>query len=293
MSAGSAEAFLGDEMLWPAPAKLNLFLHITGQRADGYHELQTVFQFLDWGDQLRIESRADGEILLHAGAPGVTREQDLVYRAACALRAATKTTLGADIWLHKRIPMGAGLGGGSSDAATTLLALNQIWGTSQNATQLAQIGIKLGADVPIFVHGRAAWAQGVGEQFQPIDLPESWYLVLVPDCSVSTAGVFAAPDLYREHPRVMPEDFHAGRCGNDCWPVVRARYPRIVEAHDWLSQHAQPRLTGTGSALFAEFESRSAARLVADRVPEPWLAVVARGVNYSPALALADRPALQ
>lgn len=287
------DAPLGDERLWPAPAKLNLFLHITGRRPDGYHELQTVFQFLDWGDQLRIEPRADGELLLHEGTPGVQREHDLVYRAAYALQVATGTRRGADIWLHKRIPIGAGLGGGSSDAATTLLALNRLWRTQLGPERLAALGARLGADVPVFVHGHAAWAEGVGERLTPIGLPEPWYLVLVPDCSVATASVFAAPDLHRDHPPVTPEDFLAGYCGNDCWPVVRKRYPQIVAAYEWLGQFAPPRLTGTGSALFASFESRTAARQVAEKVSAPWRTVVARGINRSPVLALSEGAALQ
>lgn len=293
--AGSKPA-IEQRSTWPAPAKLNLFLHILGRRADGYHELQTAFQFIDLCDELDFQPRADGCIVRAEGAAGVPENEDLVVRAAHRLREATGGgAQGATISVRKHIPMGGGLGGGSSDAATTLVALNYLWGTGLSPEALAELGLSLGADVPVFVHGHAVWAEGVGERFQPIDPPEPWYLVVRPDCAVSTREIFQAPELTRNSaPTTIRALFHgppaearlegpparAGR--NDCEPVVRARYPQVAAALDWLERHAPARLTGTGSCIFAAFEDEPRARTVASQVPAKWQSFVARGRNRSP-----------
>ncbi|MFO1455886.1 MAG: 4-(cytidine 5'-diphospho)-2-C-methyl-D-erythritol kinase [Steroidobacteraceae bacterium] len=275
---------------WPAPAKLNLFLHVTGRRPDGYHLLQTIFQIIDLCDELQFVVTPDGAIRRcdDAGTrppPGVDPDQDLCVRAARALQQASGTRLGADIRLRKRIPLGGGLGGGSSDAATTLLALNRLWGTGIDVETLSRIGVQLGADVPVFVHGQSAWAEGVGERLQPLPLPERWFLVIHPGVSVPTKDVFQAPELTRNSPVItIPAPLGpAGR--NDCEPVVRARFPAVSEALDWLARSAPARLTGTGACLFAEFDSPAAAERIAARVPDRWRAWVARGLSSSPVLA--------
>jgi len=265
---------------WPAPAKLNLFLHITGRRADGYHRLQTVFQFLDFGDRLHFSVREDGRIRLLTPLPGVPPEQDLTVRAARLLQAQSGTALGADITLDKRLPLGGGLGGGSSDAATTLVALNRLWGTSFDEAALADLGLRLGADVPVFVRGRAAWAEGVGEQLTPVDLPESWYLVLCPPIQVSTAAVFSDLQLQRDCPPITIRDFLAGRSTrNVCEPVVRARYPEVDAALEALSAFGEARMTGTGACCFVAFDTQAAARDALDKLEARWPGFVARGMN--------------
>ncbi|GAB4291103.1 MAG: 4-(cytidine 5'-diphospho)-2-C-methyl-D-erythritol kinase [Thiohalomonadaceae bacterium] len=266
---------------WPAPAKLNLFLHVTGRRADGFHLLQTVFQFLDYGDVLHFTVRDDGVVRRVSELPGVAAEADLVVRAACLLQAEAGCALGVDIAVEKILPMGGGLGGGSSDAATTLVALNALWRLGLDEDRLAALGLRLGADVPVFVRGRAAWAEGVGERLAPVDLPEPWYLVLVPSVSVSTAEVFGAPELTRDCPPITIRDFLAGRGGNVCEPVVRARFPAVAEALDWLGRFAPARMTGTGCCVFAAFADEEAARAVAARLPAGWRGFVARGRNRS------------
>ena len=275
---------------WSAPAKLNLMLHVVGRRADGYHELQTVFQLIDLRDSLEIAVREDGRIVRTRGPESVPESQDLVVRAALALKAATGTSLGADIGVTKRIPMGGGLGGGSSDAATTLVALNYLWKTRLEAGQIAAIGVKLGADVPVFVHGRSAWAEGVGERLEPAALPEdSWFLVVFPGIHVPTADVFQAPELTRNSPLTTMRGFLELGGRNDCEAVVRTRFPAVGEALDWLARHAPARLTGTGSCVFAKFARAEDAERVAARVPDAWRAWVARGVNRSPLLEELDR----
>jgi 4-diphosphocytidyl-2-C-methyl-D-erythritol kinase len=269
---------------WPAPAKLNLMLRVVGQREDGYHELQTVFQFIERQDELDFRLRDDGEIRLLSPAPGVPPETDLCYRSARALQQATGTRLGADITLHKRLPMGGGLGGGSSDAATTLVALNQLWDTGLAQTQLQSIGLRLGADVPIFIHGHAAWAEGIGEQFEPLEPPEHWYLILIPSCHVSTAEIFAQSDLTRHSPRIKIRDFLGGDSRNDCLPVVRRRHPQVAAALDWLNQYAAPRLTGTGACVFAAFDDGQQARAAHRALPANLEGFVTRGINRSPLL---------
>lgn len=272
-------------MAWRAPAKLNLMLHIVGRRADGYHELQTVFQLIDLCDRIEIEVREDGAITRPKGPEGVPESEDLVVRAATALRAATGTPFGAEITIKKSIPMGGGLGGGSSDAATTLVALNQIWDTGLDQAQIAAIGGKLGADVPVFVAGRSAWAEGVGDRLTPLHLGgDGWYLVIFPGVGVPTAAVFQAPELTRNSPPTTMRGFLETGGRNDCEAVVRARFPAVAEALDWLGGHAPARLTGTGSCVFAKFARAADAERVAARVPNTWRAWVARGLDSSPLL---------
>ncbi len=245
--------------VWPAPAKLNLFLHILGRRPDGYHELQTCFQFVDLCDEIRIEVRSDGLIRRTMDIAGLPAEADLCIRAAEALQAATGSPLGADIGLCKRIPVGGGLGGGSSDAATCLVALNHLWGVHWPRERLAALGLKLGADVPVFVHGRAAWAEGVGERLTPLFPPlapaEANYLILKPNVFVSTAAVFQDPDLTRKSAPITIHGFLASGGRNDCLGVVRRRYPEVAHALDWLSVFGSARLTGTGACVFLACET--------------------------------------
>ena len=270
---------------WPAPAKLNLMLHIVGRRADGYHELQTVFRLVDLCDRIEIEVRDDGVISRPAGPVGVTEADDLTVRAARALQAATGTRLGAEITIKKSIPVGGGLGGGSSDAATTLVALNQMWRTALTSAEIAAIGATLGADIPVFVAGRSAWAEGVGERLTPVTLPAgAWYLIIFPGVSVPTAAVFQAAELTRNSPPTTMRGFLESGGRNDCEAVVRARFPAVGEALDWLGRHATARLTGTGSCVFAEFARAADAERVAARVPDAWRAYVARGLDSSPLL---------
>ncbi len=280
---------LSADAAWPAPAKLNLFLHITGRREDGYHELQTLFQFLDYGDQLTFDVRADGVVQRIAGPDSLGAEDDLCVKAARALQRVTQSKMGVNIDLLKRLPIGGGLGGGSSDAATTLVALNALWNTGLSVDQLAGLGLELGADVPVFVRGYAAWAEGVGESLLPINderLKEPWYLVITPDCEVSTAEVFNAPALTRDCPPIKIADLFEGRAGNVCLPVVRKQYPKVAEALDWLNALSQDRakLTGTGASVFAEFPGRQAAWDVKAQLPDEWRGFVARGMNRSPLL---------
>ena len=269
---------------WPAPAKLNLFLHITARRADGMHELQTLFQFLDVGDNLYFDLRRDGHLSLCGGLADVADEDNLVMRAARRLQAETRTLLGADIRLEKCLPAGGGLGGGSSDAATTLVALNQLWQTGLSVEEVARLGLTLGADVPVFVHGKAAWAEGVGEKFTEVNPPEPWYLVVAPDCEVSTAAIFAAPELTRDCRPITIRDFLSGQAGNVCEAVVREHYPSVNRALDWLGRFAPARMTGTGSCVFAAFENEAQATEVSRKIPGEWQGFVARGCNRSPLL---------
>jgi 4-diphosphocytidyl-2-C-methyl-D-erythritol kinase len=272
-------------MSWPAPAKLNLMLHIVGRRADGYHELQTVFRLIDLCDRIQIEVRADGGITRPSGPAGVLEAEDLTVRAARALQSATGTRLGAEITIKKSIPMGGGLGGGSSDAATTLVALNQMWGTGLSLLEIASIGAGLGADVPVFVGGTSAWAEGIGEKLTPVTLGSGiWYLVIFPGVAVPTAAVFQAAELTRNSPPTTMRGFLETGGRNDCEATVRARFPAVSDAMDWLGQHATARLTGTGSCVFAEFARAADAERVAARVPDRWRAYVARGLDSSPLL---------
>ena len=265
----------------PAPAKLNLFLHITGRRADGYHNLQTLFQFLDMADTLHFSRRDDARIQLQADMPGVAADDNLIMRAALALQTATDCHLGTDIRLDKMLPMGGGLGGGSSDAATTLLGLNALWQTGLSRAQLADIGLKLGADVPVFIHGHAAWAEGVGEQLQPVDIPEPWYVVLTPDAHISTAAAFSHPELTRNSDPITLRAFSAGAARNDFEKVVRQLSPAVDAALQWLAQHGAARMTGTGACVFlACSDADHAARILA---ASPVQGFISRGQNVSPA----------
>ena len=269
----------------PAPAKLNLFLHINGRRADGYHDLQTVFQLLDWGDEIGLEVTDGPNIERIEGPADIDPATDLAVRAALALQRATGARQGARIRVRKRVPVGGGLGGGSSDAATVLRVLNRLWGTSLSPGELARLGLELGSDVPIFVHGSSAWAEGRGEKLTPLELPEAWYLVLHPGVAVATAEIFQAPELTRNSPIITIRALSPGQTRNDCEPVVRSRYPAVAAALDWLGARATARLSGTGSCVFASFASAADAERLAARVPDEWSARVARGLDRSPLLA--------
>ena len=276
---------LGSDSAWPAPAKLNLFLHIVGRRADGYHLLQTAFQFIDLSDQLHFYQRPAGVIERLAGPTSVAPEQDLVIRAARALADQANQRVGVAIELIKHIPMQAGLGGGSSDAATTLVALNRLWSLGLSVDQIADLGLKLGADVPVFVRGHAAWADGVGELLTPLDLPEPWYLVIQPPVSVSTAEIFQSSELTRDTPVTTIRAFRAGHGRNDCTEAVCVRYPEIAQALDWLGQFAEARLTGTGACIFANFaEQAHAERVIAQLPAKIGRGFVVKGINHSPLL---------
>lgn len=275
---------------WPAPAKINHFLHIVGRRADGYHLLQTVFQFLDLADELRIAATADGRVRCAGNYAAASAPEDLAFKAARALKQAGGVSQGAEIYVNKRIPIGGGLGGGSSDAATTLTALNRLWGLGLSVEQLADIGLSLGADVPVFVHGFAAWAEGVGERLRPMALPEDWLLLIHPNCSVDTAAVFQAPDLRRDGPRITQRDFLAGAGRNDCEPVTRRAYPEVGAALDWLAARgAEARLSGTGAGVFAIFSREDEARALLAELPAQWQGFATRGRNRSPLLDAAAR----
>ena len=269
---------------WPAPAKLNLFLHVVGRRNDGYHLLQTVFQFLDYADELEFSIREDDQLNLSRNYGDIAATDDLVLRAARRLQQAAGIPGGADIQVHKRLPVGAGLGGGSSNAATTLVALNALWQAGLALPALAELGLALGADVPVFVHGHAAWAEGIGELLTPVDPPQPWYLVVSPGFGVATATIFNAPDLTRNTPAITIRDFLEGKVRNDCEPVVRGIYPQIAELLDWLGHRAPSRLTGTGSCVYGQFSTREEAARVRDALPAPWQGFVARGLNRSPLL---------
>lgn len=269
---------------WPAPAKLNLFLHITGRRADGYHLLQTVFQFISLRDELEFRVTADSNIRRLSDMPGVPEEDDLVVRAARLLQQHNGNGKGVEILVHKRIPEGGGLGGGSSDAATTLVALNHLWQLGLTQSDLARLGLQLGADVPIFIHGHAAWAEGVGENLTSIEPEEKYYLVIHPGCHVSTAEIFNAADLTRNTPAITIRDFLERGGHNDCEPVVRKRYSAVARALDWLNQYAPARLTGTGACLFAGFDTEAEAQSTKSNLPEDWQGFVVDGMNQSPLL---------
>jgi len=270
---------------WPAPAKLNLLLHVVGRRADGYHELQTVFQFLTVSDWLYFDVHQQTGIELVGEPAGVPANADLCVRAATLLRDATSSQAGVTIYNDKRLPLGGGLGGGSSDAATTLLVLNRLWGLDLPSDELARLGLSLGADVPVFVHGRAAWAEGVGEILTPVTPPEAWYLVLVPPVSISTAAIFSDPGLTRDTPRTKIPDLLSGVGQNDCEAVVRCRHPEVAAALDWLNGFSAARLTGTGACVFAAFDTQADAQAVAAQLPASWSGLVAQGTNRSPLLA--------
>ncbi len=269
------------ELSLPAPAKLNLMLHIVGRRADGYHLLESVFQFLDYADTLHFSARDDGQIILHSTIDGVAHDDNLIVRAARLLQTESQSKLGADIWLDKKLPVGGGIGGGSSNAATTLVGLNHLWQTQLSLEKLAELGLSLGADVPVFVLGRAAFAQGIGEKLEPVDLAEPWYLVAVPPVSISTAKIFSDPCLTRDTPvtnmrTVLKQSGH-----NDCQAVVEKRYPEVRNALILLNKFVEARLTGTGSCIFGGFPNEQQAAKVATQISESLPSFVAQGANIS------------
>ncbi|MEZ8020502.1 4-(cytidine 5'-diphospho)-2-C-methyl-D-erythritol kinase [Vibrio splendidus] len=268
---------------WPSPAKLNLFLYITGRRDNGYHELQTLFQFVEFGDELTVTANQEtSAITITPEIPGVALEDNLIWKAATALQQYTSTTFGADIQLKKVLPMGGGIGGGSSNAATVLVALNHLWQLNLSDDQLAEIGLKLGADVPVFVRGHAAFAEGVGEQLQPANPDEKWYLVVKPQVSIATVDIFTHSKLTRNTPKRALSTLLEQEYVNDCEKIVRMLYPEVDKQLSWLLQYAPSRLTGTGSCVFAEFSSKKEAESVLEQLPDTVSAFVARGRNISP-----------
>jgi len=264
-----------------SPAKLNLFLHILGRRPDGYHELQTVFQLLDYGDTLTFTLRSDQQICIKPEIKGVSHQDNIIFKAATALQAHTTQARGIDILLDKCIPMGGGLGGGSSNAATTLLALNQLWGLGLSIEALCAIGLNLGADIPVFIKGRSSWAEGVGENLSPLELPERWFLVIKPDCHVSTANIFSCEELTRDTPAITVAAFFEQGGRNDCEFTVSRRYPEVKQALNWLNRYSTAQLTGTGACIFASFDTEASARTVLGEVPSQWECFIAKGINYS------------
>ncbi len=268
---------------WPSPAKLNLFLYITGRRDNGYHELQTLFQFVDFGDELTVTANSEtSSITITPEILGVALEDNLIWKAATALQQYTSTSFGADIELKKVLPMGGGIGGGSSNAATVLVALNYLWKLNLSDDQLAEIGLKLGADVPVFIRGHAAFAEGVGEQLQPANPDEKWYLVVKPQVSIATVDIFTHSKLTRNTPKRALPTLLEQEYVNDCEKIVRMLYPEVDKQLSWLLQYAPSRLTGTGSCVFAEFNSEKEAELVREQLPDTVSAFVAKGRNISP-----------
>jgi 4-diphosphocytidyl-2-C-methyl-D-erythritol kinase len=281
---------------YPAPAKLNLFLHVVGRRPDGYHLLQSVFTLIDRCDQVRLKVREDGEIRRVSELPGVAPDEDLVVRAARLLKEASGTPLGADIEVDKAIPMGGGLGGGSSDAATVLLVLDRLWGTGFGPEALGELAPSLGADVPFFLFGEPAWVEGIGERLQPVELREKWYLVLAPPVEVPTREIFAAPELTRDTEALKMEDFSAqapagqARFRNDLEAVVIKRFPQVASHLEWLRRHGDARMTGSGGCVFAEFDSRESAQRVMDLLPATMKGFVAKGLMQHPLRAAPAAP---
>ncbi|MEE4378471.1 MAG: 4-(cytidine 5'-diphospho)-2-C-methyl-D-erythritol kinase [Candidatus Competibacteraceae bacterium] len=274
---------------WPAPAKINRFLHIVGRRPDGYHLLQTVFQFLDYCDYLTFAIRPDGQIKRSGELSGIDSDDDLTVRAARLLQKTCAIPMGVTIHIDKRLPLGGGLGGGSSDAATTLVALNHYWQAGLELSQLAELGVQLGADVPVFVTSQAAWAEGIGDCLTPITLDESWFVVLVPACQVATATIFNDSKLTRDSQPITIQGFLAGDAGNDCAAVVYRRYPEIAAAANWLSRYGKACLTGTGACVFAAFADFASTQDVLQRLPERVSGFAARGLNRSPLQARLQR----
>lgn len=277
--------------IWPAPAKLNLFLHITGRRDDGYHNLQTLFQFLDANDFLQFQIRNDGQINRQTEIADIDPQQDLTVRAARLLQEHAGCSLGVDISIEKNLPMGGGLGGGSSDAATTLVALNELWDVKLSQAELIDLGSSLGADVPIFIYGQSAWAEGIGEKLQAVDLPESWFVVLFPGVTVSTAELFADPELTRDARPIKIRDYFEGGTINVFEPIVRRRYSAVNFALKWLSEQEiksihTPMMTGTGSCVFAGYEDEASAKRIAQLAEQQsasdWKVILAKACNMSP-----------
>lgn len=273
---------------YPAPAKLNLNLHIVGRRADGYHELESIFTLIDWCDYLSITVRDDNRIVLHTPTQGVEPEQDLTVRAAELLRAFSGClNQGADIWLQKNLPMGGGLGGGSSDAATVLLVLNKLWQCGLSMQQLIDLGAQLGADVPFFIFGQTAFARGIGEQLSPIAVPPQWYVIAKPDAHVATPRIFAHPDLTRNTPRCMQPSFMGLQpFHNDMQAVVLQQYPEVKQVFEALKPFGEPLMTGSGACLFLRFNDENSARQTVDRLPEYLNVQLARGLDNHPLQAM-------
>ncbi|MGJ8581028.1 MAG: 4-(cytidine 5'-diphospho)-2-C-methyl-D-erythritol kinase [Psychromonas sp.] len=271
-----------EKIRWPAPAKLNLFLYITGQRPDGYHNLQTLFQFIDRCDFLTINANDSGEITLTPDIENVPLESNLIYKAARLLQAHTNCSLGAHISLEKNLPMGGGLGGGSSDAATTLVALNYHWQLNLSEHSLAALGVKLGADVPIFIHGKAAIAEGVGEKLTSVCPAQPYYLIAVPTCHISTPDVFKNPALKRDTKKLSHEQLMNNKWTNDCQPCVKKNYPEVAKTIDWLLEYAPTRMTGTGACVFSTFEHANDAALLAEKTPDWLTCFTTKGLNISP-----------
>ena len=276
---------------WPAPAKLNLFLHVNGRRADGYHELQTLFQFIEQCDYLDFEITAENTLRLHSNINNVVPDSDnLILRAAKSLQTHTGYTGGATIWLDKRLPMGGGLGGGSSDAATTLIALNTLWNTGLTRSELCKLGLSLGADIPVFIHGFAAFAEGVGEKLSAVNPAEKWYLVIVPDVHVSTAEVFQDPHLPRDTPKLTMDSLLTNPWHNDCEKLVTEKYPEVAKALGWLLEYAPSRMTGTGACVFGEFTQQQQALAALAKLPSDMQGFVAKGMNISPLISRLNHP---
>lgn len=266
----------------PCPAKLNLCLNITGRRADGYHELQTLFQIVDYGDELTLTKDDSGQITLSPEMADIPTEDNLVYRAARLLKEATQTTSGANLHLNKVLPAGGGIGGGSSDAATTLLGLNALWQTQLSINTLSLLGKQLGADVPVFVEGKSAWAEGIGERLTPVEIAQKWYVVLAPNCHVSTAEIFSHKNLTRDSKRIKVRASLTEGGKNDCQPLVEKLFPQVKNAVDWLSQFGQALMSGTGACVFTSFETEADALRVFAKRPKRLNGFVAKGVNQSP-----------
>lgn len=273
-----------DLISWPAPAKLNLFLHITGRREDGYHDLQSVFQLLDYGDTLSFEPTLNPDIVIHSNCDDIPVEENIIYKAALLLQKYAKCQQGCNIWLNKVLPMGGGLGGGSSNAATTLVALNYLWGLKLNKETLQKLGLSLGADVPIFIFGHSAFAEGVGELLKPIFLPNKYYLVVHPGVHISTAKIFSHPNLTRDTAKISMENYEFSETRNDCQSLVCDMYPDIAKTLSWLLEYAPTRMTGTGSCLFSIYDDESAALDTLKKLPKGCQGFVSKGTNHSPLL---------
>lgn len=273
-----------EKLTLPAPAKLNLFLHINAQHANGYHELQTIFQFIDYCDELSFTPRSDREIHLHAKIAGVSTHNNLISRAARLMQQHDKKRRGIDIHLKKIIPLGAGLGGGSSNAATTILALNHLWDLRLTLSQLIKLGLQLGADIPVFLQGQACWAENLGEQITPLQLPTPWFVVVVPPVNISTAEIFCDSKLTRDTPKTDISLSLLETGENDCQPIVMRRYPEVAQALNWLNQFSTAQMTGTGGAVFARFESEAQANEIIEQLPSTFKGFVTQGLNTSPLL---------
>ena len=269
---------------WPAPAKLNLFLHIIGRRDDGYHQLQTIFQLVDFCDLLDFDVCQDGDVICQSNWDNIAEDSNLVVKAARLLRSKTDCQLGVKIRLDKHLPVGGGLGGGSSDAATTLVALNHLWDLQLSTRELVDIALQLGADVPVFVYGKTSWAEGIGEQISPVRLPEKWYLIVQPDCMVATSEIFNADDLTRNTVAINRHQLQIDLCHNDCEPVVRRLYPQVAEILDWLNRFGSAKITGTGSCVYSGFGEQQQAEEIYEQLPNGWYGYVVHGLNHSPLL---------